>query len=351
MSFSDGLHILYVHESPLMAGGSGENSRRKLELISQTGHSTNALHLHAVGWRSKLASIARTIRILLAPPPAESSVVYARLTAASYLLCLGLAGRVPLVLEMNGYFEPTKPLARLQQRWSLADSTFAGDFAFEQHARDILGAESFLELPLGVTEPLPAQQAKARSGAIWMGFMTEGQGLFDLVQAWVRAETGTVLKLVGDGPLYQPLQEQVRQLSATDHFQFTGRVRHAEARALLNESALALACYQPSLGEGHPLSSLKTLDYLMHCPTVVTVDRDTALRDLDEAGSTGVVIYDGSGPEALEQSIRAAIEVGLVADEVIAARRASLLAARGPQAQATNVAAVIEAELKRFQAS
>lgn len=342
--------VIYVHESALSIGGSGSNAQRKLELLRAAGYNVKSIHLPADSLSHKASTVARSIALAARLRGEQNTVVYARLTAASFLLSAALSGRVPLVLEMNGFLRPEEdvPLGKVLQR-RLVESTYAGDESFRRHTEITMPTSNYHVLPLGVAAENDVAPERVRGGAVWVGFMKDGQGLLDLVDAWASSDTDQVLTLAGDGPLESAVRERIETYPDRERFVLLGRVDRDEARTLLAQSELAIASYEASLGVGHPISSLKTLDYLLHCPRVISTTRDTALWDLSGAAKEGVFLYEGSGSDELRGVIHKSFAAGIPPGEtVIGARREALFAARGPAAQIERITEVINFELNRF---
>jgi L-malate glycosyltransferase len=202
----------------------------------------------------------------------------------------------PVVLKLSGSWEREQgllapgrgPFARLLGGWLKRATTvqaISTRIAAEL-VRDGFPAERVLVLPNAVDTARFELRARprgegARLEVVFVGRLVEEKGLTTLFDAWARAfaQRGQArLRLVGGGPLEQPLKEQAAALGVAHQIEFLGHRDRVED--VLAESHLGVLT---SRVEG--LSN--TLLEFMSCGLPMVASRVSGSEDFVKAGRNG----------------------------------------------------------------
>jgi glycosyltransferase involved in cell wall biosynthesis len=138
-------------------------------------------------------------------------------------------------------------------------------------------------------EPDPGLRETSDDSALYVGRLTEEKGLRILVAAWKRMEHPPRLRIIGDGPLREEL-EQVAGMSQ-GCIEILGQRSHAEAMEYLKKAAFVVL---PSAWyEGFPHVILEAYA----CGVPILASRLGTLADVIEDGVTGLLFEPGQSAD------------------------------------------------------
>ncbi|MCB9794208.1 MAG: glycosyltransferase family 4 protein [Alphaproteobacteria bacterium] len=151
------------------------------------------------------------------------------------------------------------------------------------------------------TDPGPRGEA-ARPGVLFMGYVGDRKGTFDLVEAWPRvleAVPQARLRIGGDGEL-ERLREQVARLGLEASVEVLGWVTGDQRLGLFADAHVYCL---PSYAEGQPVSVLEAMASGL---AVVSTDVD-GIPDAIVEGETGLMVTPGD-TAALAQALIALLQ-------------------------------------------
>ena len=195
-------------------------------------------------------------------------------------------------------------LARATGLWDRHVEAFVALTSFQ---RDLMVASG---LPVDRVEvkpnfypgsPAVVPWAARRDAAVYVGRLSEEKGVSHLLEAWAAwGASAPPLRVVGDGPLRQPLEAQARAAGlGPGRVAFLGRL---EPRAAEAEIAGARLLLVPSIWfEGFPLVLREALAF----GTPAAVSRIGPLPSLVEDGRAGLLFRPGD-PASLLEVVRGA---------------------------------------------
>jgi glycosyltransferase involved in cell wall biosynthesis len=118
--------------------------------------------------------------------------------------------------------------------------------------------------------------------ALFVGRLSHEKGLHTLLRAWEQLPATIPMKIVGDGPLSQSLQDTVRRC-ALGHVEFAGRVDHATVLRLMKHARLLV--FPSEWYEGYPL----TITEAFACGLPVVASRLGAMARIIRDGDSGLL--------------------------------------------------------------
>lgn len=126
----------------------------------------------------------------------------------------------------------------------------------------------------------PVEETVTPPEILFVGRLMETKGVRKLIEAFATLETDARLRIVGEGPLREELEERVRTLDLENEIAFTGRIPNDELPNVYAKSAVFAL---PSSREGLPRTLLEALA----CGTpVVTSDLSQLEPVVDGCGLT-----------------------------------------------------------------
>lgn len=299
--------------------GAWSNVQFKSGLIEDIGYRVSVVTVEPGGLADRLRRmLGATVAVM------RSRLVYARITPSTApLLALARLFRRPLLVEVNGFVVEDSQLTGRSLavvgtllRFALRGprSRVLSDLAYRDYAiEEWLGADhrdSWTHLPLVAMGDLGEHRAhRALAGprpeVLYTGFFDRRQGLHDLIAAFGRvAPPQWRLRLVGDGPTRGEL---VAAAHDDPRISIEETVSQEAAHALMTGAGVLAAPYDFEHGAGHPVSSLKSLSYVMTDRPVLLSRRDTVLESLPTPTEAhGVFVRDAS-PGSLDAALRGAI--------------------------------------------
>ena len=192
-----------------------------------------------------------------------------------------------------------------------------------------------VDLERGATStPVPRKERELR--VVTVGRLSPEKGLAGLLEAFAALDLDVELRIVGDGPERDALENQVRTLGIADRVTFVGRVPSSAVIAeLLYADVFAMASFM----EGLPVVLMEAL--AMEVPVIAP--RVAGIPELVEHGVSGLLFAPGHWNELGEQLER------LLGDEALR-RRLALEGKRRVEAE-FDIHRAIEPLLARFGAS
>ncbi|MBI3021867.1 MAG: glycosyltransferase family 4 protein [Candidatus Omnitrophica bacterium] len=211
-------------------------------------------------------------------------------------------------------------LARTVERWTLrsADRIVVASEADRSYFinQDGIAADMIRVIPnyvdIGHFKPDPAV-SKERGLLCYVGKLGYNKNLPVLLEA-IREIPGVRLRLIGDGPLREPLEQQAH--GARLPVEFVGTVPHDRLPAVLNR---AEAFVFPSEYEGHPKALLEA----MACGLPVIGSDAPGIRDIITHRTTGLLC--GLSASAIRSAIRELMVDPPLRDRLGAAARAAII--------------------------
>ncbi|HXF63698.1 MAG TPA: glycosyltransferase family 4 protein [Caldilineaceae bacterium] len=139
-----------------------------------------------------------------------------------------------------------------------------------------------------------ARPAMAGDYALYVGRLSPEKGLPTLLRAWAQVPAEIPLKIVGDGPLKQSLQELAQRLKLRN-VEFVGQVDRSVVLKLMKQARLLVfpsECY-----EGYPL----TITEALACGLPVLASRLGAMATILRDGDTGLLFAPGDAEDLAAQ--------------------------------------------------
>ncbi len=141
---------------------------------------------------------------------------------------------------------------RLRETWTELVDQFivCSQFARNKFILGGLPAETINVKP-NFVYPDPGLRNESEHYAVFAGRLAEEKGLRTLLEAWVKIGSAVPLKIIGDGPLRQELEQYCRDKSLTQ-IHFLGRLPHSAAIAEIRKANFLVfpsECY-----EGFPMT-------------------------------------------------------------------------------------------------
>jgi glycosyltransferase involved in cell wall biosynthesis len=127
----------------------------------------------------------------------------------------------------------------------------------------------------------PAASAESRDYAAFVGRLSEEKGLRTLLQAWSRVDPKCVLRVIGDGPLFNDLQSEIRRLGLCN-VHLDGRLPREESLEVMQKAKVLILpsnCY-----ENFPMTIVEAYA----CGTPVIASRLGAMAEIVDDGRTGL---------------------------------------------------------------
>jgi phosphatidylinositol alpha-1,6-mannosyltransferase len=255
----------------------------------------------ALAGRSRLLFAARALRASLRC----RHFIYDGCHLAQVHRLPGLRRR-PFLTFLHGIeiWENAKPgyvRAARRARMLLSNSDYTRRRAARLHGPDFARARVCWLATESDEPPPPRMSWDGPPEVLIVGRLEAGRykGHRQLIACWpevVRAVPGAVLRIVGQGPDYEPLCELVRQSPAGPQIVFDGFVPEAELERLY---AHAAAFAMPSRGEGF---GLVYIEAMRHGLSVIGSNEDAA-GEVVLDGETGFIVDPGRPGELAERVI------------------------------------------------
>ena len=173
---------------------------------------------------------------------------------------------------------------RWRQTWWKRVSAFIAltEFQKQKLVQAGLPPQRMYVKPNFLFPPPPDSTAQGPAFLLFVGRLSEEKGVSVLIEAYRRQPDLPPLKIVGDGPLRDHLQQQVDQAHLTQQICFLGRQDKPQVLQLMQQ---ALALVFPSIWyEGFPLTIVEALA----CGLPVLVPQLGSMPEIIEDGSTGL---------------------------------------------------------------
>lgn len=254
------------------------------------------------------------------------------LTDAASLLPFMERNRLPMVVTAHGYdaathdehlatfMEGRRLLARRERLIRRVDKVICvSAFIRDELLKRGFPASKLQVCHLGIdlsAYPSPSQPAAARQGVMSVGRLVEKKGMALLIAAYAKLPAPLraqhPLRIVGDGPLREQLQQQAQSLGVQP--EFLGAQPRAVVLDLLKQSAIfCLASVRASTGdaEGMPIAIMEAL--ASGAPTVIFDDQPMA--PLLREASGGLLPLAGS-VDSLAEALQRALESDALRDDL-----------------------------------
>jgi len=162
-------------------------------------------------------------------------------------------------------------------------------------------------IPMGVdahTTFVPAQPTQERCGILFVGRLVDKKGLEYLIDAMpgiLSQHPGTILTVIGDGPLKQPLIERCLNMNIATQVKFLGSCENTVIPTYLQQCAVAVF---PSVvtdngdQEGAPVAIMEAL--ACECATIVA--DYPGVRDLIQDRENGFLVQQRSAQQIAAQT-------------------------------------------------
>jgi glycosyltransferase involved in cell wall biosynthesis len=136
----------------------------------------------------------------------------------------------------------------------------------------------------------PGAGAESRDYAVFVGRLSEEKGLRTLLQAWSRVNFECALRIIGDGPLFNDLQSEVRRLGLSNVHLYGRLPREESLEVMQNAKVLILPsnCY-----ENFPM----TIAEAYACGTPVIASRLGAMAEIVDDSRTGLHFTPGDADD------------------------------------------------------
>jgi glycosyltransferase involved in cell wall biosynthesis len=132
--------------------------------------------------------------------------------------------------------------------------------------------------------------AELKDYAVFVGRLSEEKGLRTLLQAWTRVDPKCVLRVIGDGPLFNDLQSEIRRLSLWN-VHLDGRLPREESLEVMQKAKVLIlpsSCY-----ENFPMTIVEAYA----CGTPVIASRLGAMAEIVDDGRTGLHFTAGDADD------------------------------------------------------
>jgi glycosyltransferase involved in cell wall biosynthesis len=132
--------------------------------------------------------------------------------------------------------------------------------------------------------------AESRDYAVFVGRLSEEKGLRTLLQAWSRVNPKYALRVIGDGPLFNDLQSEIRRLGLSN-VHLEGRLPREESLEVLQNAKVLILpsnCY-----ENFPMTIVEAYAY----GTPVIASRLGAMAEIVDDGRTGLHFTPGDADD------------------------------------------------------
>jgi glycosyltransferase involved in cell wall biosynthesis len=140
---------------------------------------------------------------------------------------------------------------------------------------------------LGQPDPFRGPRESTGRRVVSLGRLVTLKGHATLLDAFARMSRTTretsELLIAGDGPLRSALEEQSRRLGIEANVQFTGRVTHKEAMAILETAGVFV---HPSWSDASPFSVIEAMS--MGVPIIATAVG--GVQEMIRAGADGLLV-------------------------------------------------------------
>ena len=183
-----------------------------------------------------------------------------------------------------------------------------------------------------------AESLGGRRGVLFVGHLSRGKGVHELLQAVARLERGTELRFVGDGPERAALEAEAGSLGVTARFDGS-LPRSAVAEAMRRAAVVAVPSTHP---EGLGLVALEG----MAAGALVVASRIGGIPETVVDGQNGWLVPPGD-VDALAAALRDALTVAVSED---ATRRDQLVERARTTARGQDVDAMARRTLAAFDA-
>lgn len=262
---------------------------------------------------------------------------------------MGRKRGVPVVIGVHAQIETSSHhfrgagwlVSRIMRRWYrwvyrqpvclTAPTPFAANLARQFTNRPVVAVSNGLALDF---EPpcLPkSRPAGSDRTVIYVGRLSPEKRPQDLVEIGRRLRRGTVLQIVGDGPMRTRLEAATRKHGANERIKFLGFVDEAHKTSLL-DAAQVFLMQSPT-----ELQSIATLEAMAHGCAVVAADHPTsAVPDWIRSSRAGLV-YPPEDPSGAARTIDALLDDR---ERLLACQLRALEAARSHDVMASGRALV-----------
>ena len=232
-----------------------------------------------------------------------------------------LRRKVSVTIHGSDIFTMNGTLGRFLKKLvlRLADKVFVNSSITKAAAINHLDRE-YLFGPMGVDFEIFGAGDRSQIGpskdVIFAGRLTEQKGVRYLIDAMPLLPDDVTLSIVGDGPEYQPLVDQVTKLGLGQRVSFLGWVKNEQLPGYFARSALFVG---PSITldngsqEGMGLVYLEAL--FSGVPVITT--RNTGARDFVFEGQNGFVVAEKNSEDLADAILR--ILAGEIDQDVLAA--------------------------------
>lgn len=141
---------------------------------------------------------------------------------------------------------------RLMRTWQTKVDRFIAltDFARAKFIQGGLPEDKIVVKPNFVIDVSESSADKLNRYALYVGHLSFEKGIPDLLSAW--ASLKIPLKIIGDGPLAQTVQETAGKLK---HIEYLGSVHHDEVKKLLSQASFLV--FPSKLYEGLPMTVIE----------------------------------------------------------------------------------------------
>lgn len=150
-------------------------------------------------------------------------------------------------------------------------------------------------------DPAVRSVSDTRSGALFVGRLSNEKGLSTLVDSWSRLGGLVTLTVVGEGPERNALEASVQKAGLAKVITFRGVVERPELMTMMSNAQFLV--FPSEWYEGFPL----VLAEAFACGTPVIASRLGAMAEIIDDGRTGL-LFESGDPQDLEAKIRIALQ-------------------------------------------
>ncbi len=220
--------------------------------------------------------------------------------------CEECIGKLPWRSVMHGCYRGSRlyslPVAiteafhRLKGTWTDQVDAYIAltDFGREKFIECGLPKEKIFVKPNFLPDPPPPSE-NMQDYAVFIGRLSEEKGIVPLLKALRHLKHDMLrrlrLKMIGEGPLRQKLEEEVKAHKLARTVEFLGKRSHAECMQLLREARfliLPAICY-----ENFPMTIVEAFA----CGRPVVATRLGAMAEIVEHGKTGLLFESGNSED------------------------------------------------------